>query len=206
MTAVRPTPAGSAPAVARLYVRGSDWAAEFLAYLEEYHLGSSRFGFEVDVRPGADVRDEILPWINLNQVSVQFGAPVATSREELRVFGVRGGAYHVAAFDYDAERRVATWTLDRHINSDVVNIRVSGGGGVLLDRTLPILPGDVDRGGTVVAIDFSEVELRLSTSTTNPGRGASRYSIFQDVDGSGAIDQKDLAEVKKRFFSRLPET
>jgi ELWxxDGT repeat protein len=68
-----------------------------------------------------------------------------------------------------------------------------------------VLPGDVDRSGSVLANDFSEVKQRFFRSTTNLGTGDSAYSVFNDVTGSGGILADDFSEVKKRFFNRLPD-
>ena len=70
---------------------------------------------------------------------------------------------------------------------------------------LPVLPGDVNRNGAVVANDFSEVKHKFFSTVTNVGSGQRRYSVFHDVDGSGTILANDFSEVKKRFFGRLPE-
>jgi Dockerin type I domain len=67
-----------------------------------------------------------------------------------------------------------------------------------------VLPGDVDRSGTVLVNDFSEVKRKFFSGTTNPGSGAAAYSIFHDVNGSGSILADDFSEVKRRFFNTLP--
>ena len=67
-----------------------------------------------------------------------------------------------------------------------------------------MLPGNVNRAGSVLADDFSAVKARFFRSTGNPGSGANAYTIFHDVDGSGAILADDFSGVKSRFFNTLP--
>ena len=67
-----------------------------------------------------------------------------------------------------------------------------------------MLPGNVNRAGSVLAEDFSSVKARFFRSTTNPGSGPNAYSIFHDVNGTGTILADDFSEVKRRFFNTLP--
>jgi hypothetical protein len=49
------------------------------------------------------------------------------------------------------------------------------------------------------------VKRSFFTDTTHTGTGDNTYSVFSDVNGSGAILADDYSEVKKRFFTRLPD-
>ena len=68
-----------------------------------------------------------------------------------------------------------------------------------------ILPGDVNRSGSVLADDFSAVKRKFFASTINPGTGEAAYSVFHDINGSGSILADDFSGVKQRFFDRLPD-
>lgn len=230
------------PEVDAVFVNGTQWSPAFRSYLADNRDGSTRFGFETNSsRSGEgggeydDRSSRILPWINLDQVSIRFDENVQVQQDDLEITGVRTRAYDVAAFAYDAEAFVATWTLDEALPADLVTLRLDGtsatgvtdlagnplngndrrgddgndGGGVPHGRdyvqVLAVLPGDVNRSGAVLANDFSEVKRKFFSSTANEGEGRARYTIFHDVDGSGAILANDFSEVKKRFFSRLPE-
>ena len=69
---------------------------------------------------------------------------------------------------------------------------------------MDVLPGNVNRTGSVLADDFSAVKARFFRSTTAPGTGSTAYTVFHDVDGSGAILADDFSAVKARFFTSLP--
>ena len=228
------------PEVDAVFVNGTQWSPTFRAFLAQNRDGSARFGFETHPSGGGGESEgsnsRILPWINLDQISIQFDENVQVQQDDLEITGVRNEEYDVAAFTYDPEAFVATWTLDEPLPADLVTLRLdgtsetgvtdlagnplkgndsSGGdeeggeGGVPRGRdyvqVLAVLPGDVNRSGSVLANDFSEVKRKFFSSTANEGEGRSRYSIFHDVDGSGIILANDFSEVKRRFFSRLPE-
>ena len=56
-------------------------------------------------------------------------------------------------------------------NGDRIKLTVPGGGpgGAAYTRTINVLQGDVDKSGSVVANDFSDVKKKFFKSTTNPG-------------------------------------
>ena len=70
--------------------------------------------------------------------------------------------------------------------------------------TLNVLQGDVNRNGTVLADDFSDVKKRFFKTTSDTTNTDSSYSPYHDVNGSGDILANDFSEVKKRFFEDLP--
>ena len=67
-----------------------------------------------------------------------------------------------------------------------------------------MLPGDVNRSGSVLADDFSEVKARFFKTTNSPAAGPNPYDPLHDVDGSGSILADDFSAVKKHFFDTLP--
>jgi ELWxxDGT repeat protein len=69
-----------------------------------------------------------------------------------------------------------------------------------------VLPGDVNRYGSVLADDFSAVKKKFFKNTGDAATGGDAdYSPFHDVNGDGVILAFDYSEVKKRFFSELPD-
>jgi len=237
------------PTVDAVFVNGTDWSQSFRDYLQAKKLGSAQFGFETDqVNASAngagtgtnDLKHAILPWINLNQISIRFSEDVSVQQDDLTITSATGQTYNVTDFRYDPQTFTATWTLDRSIGADVVGLRLDGtsptgvtdtagnplkgnvnnnGGGDTGDTggaggasqardyvdLLPVLPGDVNRSGTVLANDFSLVKSKFFSSTAEPDEYQSRYSPFADVDGSGSILANDYSAVKSRFFTRLPD-
>jgi hypothetical protein len=222
------------PTVEAVYVNSTQWSPQFRAYLADHHLGSGQFGYETDkLKPdnAENAKHQILPWINLNQVSIRFSENVQVQQDDLTITSVAGNEYHVTGFTYDPETFTATWTLDRPVPADILVLNLDGtsptgvtdlagnllkgntsdgdtGGGAPAGRdyeqALPVLPGDVNRSGSVLADDFAEVKTKFFASTTSDNGGRAQYDAFHDVDGSGNILANDFAEVKKRFFSRLP--
>ncbi len=64
--------------------------------------------------------DDINPWININQVQIQFNEAVNVQQSDLALTG--GAAYAFSAFAYDAVALTATWTLTTSIPADRVQI------------------------------------------------------------------------------------
>jgi hypothetical protein len=217
------------PAVAQVYVAGTQWTDPFKQFLAASGLGSARFGFAV---PAADELNE-LPWVNLDRVSITFSAPVRVAADDLVVHGSRVGTYGIRDFAYDPATRTATWTLDQVVAYDRISFDLRSDAAGVTDpagRSLDgewaagadefpsgdgspggdfrfavnVLPGDVNRSGAVLADDFSAVKKKFFAGTSSPGTGDAAYSIFHDVDGSGIILASDFSEVKKRFFNELP--
>jgi hypothetical protein len=200
-------------------------------YLQGLGMGSGVYGYAVG---GGAAQLAGLPWINLNQVSITFSSDVTVAQRHLSVRGVTVPSYPVTSFAYNSTTHTATWTLGRDIPADKLLLDLDGdaatagvsGGGIMLDGDwatggnfpsgngaaggdfrfrLNVLPGDVDRSGSVLANDFSDVKKKFFASTAAPGpAGAGQYSVLHDVDGSGSILANDFSEVKKRFFNALP--
>jgi hypothetical protein len=219
-------PTGS-PRVSSVFVKGSTWTPQFLNYLKDRAVGDGDFGFRIP--DGAAQLDE-LPWTNLNQVAIRFDGVTQVGSADLRASGVNGANREITAFRYDGRTRTAQWTLRNPISADRLTLALTTSrvnrAGNLLDGEwangadtypggngtaggdfrfrLNVLPGDVNRNGSVLADDYSEVKRKFFTSTSNPGTGGAAYAVYDDVDGSGSILADDFAAVKSRFFTRLP--
>jgi hypothetical protein len=144
-------------------------------------------------------------------------------REDLTATGADGSPYPARTFFYDRNRRLGIWWLDRPLGRDRITLNLDGDpGGVsgpsgLLDgdgdgvpggdfrRTLNVLPGDVNRDGTVLANDAAEVKQKFFTRAPFVGAATDGYDFFHDVNGDGFILADDFSEVKRRFFDRLPD-
>jgi hypothetical protein len=207
-----PNPEGP-PVVQEVYVRGSAWASAFKAYLEGQGIGDDVFGYRVDTLAG---NEAILPWTNGDEVVVRYGAPPADGGipdpASVVLHGQRSD-YSVASVT-QLDPQTFVLRLDRSLgnlstggeNGDRVALAIPGAGasGQPYGLTFTVLQGDVDRTGSVVAADFSDVKARFFRSTNSPGSGATAYSVFHDVDGNGSVIASDFSLVKARFFDNLP--
>jgi hypothetical protein len=208
--------------VSAVYVRGSTWAGAdtnaanttFGEYLAAQGLGDANLGYRVDNLPASNA--SIIPWINANQVVLRYSAPVSgagvPTPGSITVHGQKRDYVVQTVTALDPQTYVLT--LDQPLggagtsatNGDRVTITVTGGGpgGTNSTTRLNVVQGDVDKSGSVVASDFSDVKKRFFKSTNAPGAGDTGYSVFHDVDASGSIVAQDFSEVKKRFFQSLP--
>ena len=219
--------ADKAPTVEAVFVNGTDWSPAFRAYLEAGRDGSSQFGYELGAGGGGS--NAILPWVNLNQVSVQFSEDVVVQQDDLEIDSLAGADYTVTAFAYDPSTFTATWTLSEPLDADVLTLRLDAtGADAITDQTgnplrgngggpsagdveveLAVLPGDTDRSGEVLQNDYLDVSARFFSSV-NDERAATgsqfrKYTIFHDVDGSGIILAEDNAAVRQRVGTSLPQ-
>ena len=59
-----------------------------------------------------------LPWINLNQVQIEFNENVNVQESSLTVTGINVAQYTFTNFSYDSSTFTATWTLSKPIRTD----------------------------------------------------------------------------------------
>ena len=193
-------PAARAPQVDRVYVRGTDWSADFLSYLESSGIGSSQFGYTAGGTP-----DPLpLPWGNLNQVSISFNGDVAVGPDDLHVTGVERASYPVAGFEYDRARHVATWRFEGRLPADRLALTLDAPG-LRHAFALNVVPGDANRDGRTNALDVATVRLHLGTRAHRPGDiGGMDYVRTVDLNGDGRIDALDVAPAKRDLNRSLP--
>lgn len=198
--------------VQQVYVRGSSWTPAFKTYLAGQGLGDATLGYRVDDKSA----DDVVPWLNVDEIVLRYAAPPTgggiPTAGTVVLDGVRGD-YAVSAVT-QADPQAFVLELDRNFgnlagggeNGDRVRLTVPGGGpaGATYARTITVLQGDVDKSGSVLANDFSDVKKKFFKSAANPDSGDAGYTVFHDVDGSGSILANDFSEVKKRFFDNLP--
>ena len=201
------------PQVRQAWAAGTEWTTSFRNYLDrregltenpEYGLALFNRAYPGNAPP--IYADVTLPFVNLNQVTFEFDRPVSVGRDDLRVRGVNVPAYAISDFRYDSVPDRATWTLASPIGADRVLFELNPakfGDGASL--RLNVLPGDVDRSGTVLAADASAVKRSFFRSADRITSDVDAYTIFRDVDGSGVILADDFSDVKQRFFSTLPD-
>lgn len=209
----------------RAYVRGVSWAGPdadpanvtFKEYLEATGLGDDVYGFEAgNLPPGTT-----LPWINLNQIVIDYRRPLAAgglpAAQGIVVDGQLSD-YAVTAVDqFDATTVVLT--LDRALGvqpagsadptlGDRVTVTVPGAGPteVPVVLTLNVLQGDADRAanGRVGSTDSNFVKARLNRTAGEIPPAGAQYTAFADLDGSGRISSADINAAKARLNDVLP--
>ena len=209
--------------VSAVYVRGSSWLGAdadpntetFKEYLQDKGLGNSTYGYKVFDAAGTNNASDIIPWINVDEIVVQFanapsGSGIPTSG---MVFtGVKQPYTVTSVTQLDPKTYVLH--LDKVLggggttasNGDKVRVKIPGGGtgGSDSSTILNVVQGDVNKSTSVLANDFSEVKARFFKTTKSAVTGTNDYSAFHDVDGSGSILANDFSAVKARFFQILP--
>jgi hypothetical protein len=136
----------------------------------------------------------------------------------LRSAGPKRRAYRGSA--------AATWTLPRPIAVDRLVLEVAsgpdgviGGGGSQLDGNgdeiqgddyrlrFAVFPANVSNGAPYVDNDdINWVRGGLNTSLSQRGVGNGSYTIDRDTNGDGRVNVVDVMEVRRRYFSRWPNS
>jgi hypothetical protein len=222
-----------APRVTQVYARGTTWSAPFMAYLEAQGLGSSRYGFAVGGGAGqlatlpwrnvnqlsvtfsrpvaAEQRHLAVRGVNVPAYAVSSFAYDPATRTATWTLAQDVGKDKLN-LDLDGDGRTGgvagtesgTRLLDGEWTTGGAFPSGDGAAGGDFRYRINVLPGDVNRSGSVLADDFSAVKSRFFRSTTAPGPAPSAYTLFHDVDGSGSVLADDFSVVKSRFFNALP--
>ena len=136
---------------------------------------------------------------------------------DLTISGINVASYGIDSFSYDPVTFTATWVLASYINTDLLTFTLSDAvvdvaDGLALDGDwangssefpsgdgesggdfvfgVRVLPGDIDRFGTVDLSDLNYVRNHFGETTTD---------IFGDVSGNGSIELGDLNTVRNHF-------
>jgi hypothetical protein len=187
-----------APQVQQVFADSTAWSPSFRQFMQTTGAGDGALGYRVNA-------GDTLPWVNVDRLVLRFDRELPASPLPAKVT-IDGTRADYAATPSVLDARTILLTLDRPLSAtggDRLRLADDGLGGSP-DFRFNILPGDVDRSGTVLANDFSQVKQKFFSGTSNPGSGASAYSIFHDVNGSGSILADDFSAVKSRFFNTLP--
>jgi hypothetical protein len=115
------------PVVTRVYVSSTQWTAEFKQQLFNSGAGSAAYGYSL---PAGSAQSAVLPWANLDQVSISFDKPVSLDKEDLVIRGISVPSYSIVGFRYDAASHTATWMLASGVSfaRDRVALELDGDG------------------------------------------------------------------------------
>lgn len=200
------------------------WTQEFKTELQTLGLGLD--GYSIPV--GAT--SQLLPvgWDSVNAVKLRFSTDVFIDQDDLQITGVNVEEYDILDFNYDSDTRTATWIVGSAFSVDklLLSLNADGDdpvrslGGRRLDGEwidgvslisgngtpggdfhfrLNMLPGDVDANNRTNISDTIQTRDRQFTQV-----GDLIYTVFHDMDGSGAINVLDTVRVANNQFGILP--
>jgi hypothetical protein len=219
---------GGAPAVSQVFVNGPGITGQAtpngIAFRTLAGVDNT-YGYPM---PTGTSQLKAIPWSNgINKIAIRFTQDVASTlgQDDLVVHGVNTANYAISGFTYDAATKTGVWTLTNPIVNDKVNLFLddalvtgldgefttgqafpSGNGAANGDFTyrLNVLRGDANQDGAVNALDLGQLKAKLNRTATNPGAGATGYSVFADLNADGQINALDLGIAKARLNTKLP--
>ncbi|MCA9129428.1 MAG: hypothetical protein KDB22_20220, partial [Planctomycetales bacterium] len=189
----------TSPEASSVKVRAQSWMPPFLAAVD------------VDLVGYSITDQEVLSWINLDTLSIQFNEQVNVSESALSLTGLVGNGtasspidyivdFGIFDFDYDIPTMTATWVLDDvfakvagSANSVLVSLTgvTDTAGNPLAALTIDefyVNPGDIDQNGIV---DFTDLGLLYPTKIGVAPSAADEVARA-DIDGNGIVDFTDL--------------
>lgn len=218
---------GPPPVVVDVHVSGSAWSHDFIDYLTEVGLGRSSLGRRVVTNYAA-----IVPWVNLNRITVRFTHNMAMEADDVLIRGVAAPAYPVeivqSTFDADTHTTTATLVLAGagFVKPDNLLIEIDGDpggveagpGGLLLDGDrngipggdfvfrMSVVPGASTLGANVGHTDLQTVRQVLGTIATDSRTTGPFYHASADLNADGRVNVIDLAHVRQRLYTYAPLT
>jgi hypothetical protein len=156
--------------------------------------------------PASAAGEGVLPWSNVDTISVRFDSPVSVGSGALRLASASGDTYTVAGYFYDSVTRTATWRLDRPLSADNYVVSVTPSGAAVdfhLSTNAPgegrfsVLPGDVNGDGTTNFVDAIAIRNNFAAS--------GQYTLSSpryDLDANGRVDMADLVMAIQSGFTK----
>jgi hypothetical protein len=214
------------PRVTSVKASSTQWTEAFLDEIDP-GVGNGQ-GYQI---PGGAGQLDTLPWININTIIFKFSEHVVINASDVSLHGVSVANYG-GTFSYDPVTFTGELLLPNVINADKlvlhINDTVKDGAGNALDGEwnngvslypsgnstagadfnfrFNVLPGDANRNGTltgtndgVLGTDVIKVRNNQFLTTAD-----SKYSPFDDVNGSGNVSGVDVVAVRNRQFTGLP--
>ncbi len=212
----------AAPRITEILAHSDDWSMAFTDELRE--TGQGEGGVRLGAAAGAA---DLLPWQNVNQLTIKFDKEVFVTPADL----VLRGAVHeqplplsAGGFVYNSATFAATWTFATRLPADKFVITVGDNiqdaegnaldgegnigaafptgdgtaGGSLVFR-FDVLPGDLNRSGRVDLRDGV-----LLRAAFNARLGDANDTASYDIDGSGVVDTADDMVIRDMLFRTLP--
>ncbi|HEY5313892.1 MAG TPA: hypothetical protein VIK18_15290, partial [Pirellulales bacterium] len=216
----------SGAAVIGAFVSGTAWNASYLSMLDAASLGSSAAadqGFEL--ASGANQLTTMLPWTNVDQISIAFSEPVSVSQGSLTLYNSTNTAVPISGFSYNSTANIATWQfatplaaskyvmnlaansatdsngqeLDGAWTTSVSTFAAGSGNGTPggdFNFYFDVLPGDANNSGSVTNGDVLLTKLQVGAVSNS-----SNYQL--DVNASGSITNGDVLLEKLQVGSNI---
>lgn len=186
---------------ATLALRGSQWSSG----VPSQGSSTAMVGGSTSL-PSGGFAGEIVPWSNVDTISIRFDSPVSIGAGGLSIATASGETYGVRNYLFDAATRTATWWLDRPLAADNYVISAAPLGTSVdfhLSTSSPgearvtVLPGDVNGDGVTSTGDAIAIRNHFSAAA-----GYSLASPRYDLDANGVVDMTDLALAVRHAFAR----
>ncbi len=194
------------PRVAGVFVRSTDWAADFLDSLAQQSLVDPELGLAIPAGPN---QLQPLVWDNLNQVSFRFTQDVDIDTGDLLI-RTRLANLPVESVDYDSHTWTATYKLGQPLKGGLLVLELlddvtATATGISLDGqwtagrgkyptgdgapggdllfSLLATPGDYDADRSITDADRALLVAAIEGST---------YDVRFDLNGDGLLNAADL--------------
>ena len=198
------------PTIVDVLVGSTAWSSDFGDYLAAAGVGSRGF-YSLG---GESLPSDILAWINIDQIQIEFSEDVQVEQTDLHLSGVAIGSYagRVTGFSYDPTSYTATYELSEPLGAEKLLAEIAAGSvsdlrGNLLEnnfqKSFSVLPGDTTRDGVVLGSDMYQVRSRQFNHAMQPAPTPD-YSHYHDLDGNAVILGSDVGLARLRQFTTLP--
>ncbi|MEX2188761.1 MAG: hypothetical protein WD875_18270 [Pirellulales bacterium] len=188
------SPSPSEPVmVTDVTVRGSGWANAAAGSAVGSSSATGLDGFSLAI----DATNEHLPLAGVDQFVVRFAADAEVQFSDLAISSAAGSEYAVDAFSYNPATLTATWTLDRPLDADRVQLSLSNAGLVVWSKSVSVLPGDFDASTTVDLADIATAVAAIFGSNSASATAA-------DLNGDGMLNVRDMIALRNRLGTSLP--
>ncbi|MCS7033718.1 MAG: dockerin type I repeat-containing protein, partial [Phycisphaerae bacterium] len=202
--------------VIRMYLSSTSWTQAFKDSLAARNLGGND-GLLI-CTDGLTPNRGYLPWVNLNQIIVQFNQAVDVPENSVTLSDPAGVPISLEN-DLSNARLIITvdnfqisgnpvpylLTLAQSITSvfdelplDGNNDRIPGDAAL---RSYRVFPGDIDASGVVDTTDFATLNAAFFTRPTN---FSPQYNPLADLDGNAAVNIVDFAYLARNFNRTFP--
>ncbi len=221
--------AEAGPTVKSIRVGSTAWSNDFRDFVDG-GTGGSALGYQI---PKGTTQETTLPWININQIIVEFSTDVGSSLSlaDFSLSVIAGNradgttATVPSILSVTKSGNFATLTLSQSVEPSTIDLTILSAG--VFDAGGNRLDGDWVNGSTaaqsgdgVSGTDFSfrfhvlpgdlNGDRKVDSTDTNQISGAQRfigqsgYSEFRDVNGDGRQNGTDRTRVLERENANLP--